>query len=280
MAFFNCYRKNEHRVFQQQYFEAHMKLTFLGSGSAFAVDGNYQSNAILQTNSGKILLIDCGTDIRLSLLELDLSYKNISHVYLSHLHADHVGGLEWLAFTTKFNPTCEKPTLYIPEAVLKDLWNKTLSGGLSSLEGIDADITTYFNTYSIASNESFIWEGIEFYIVQTLHFISGYAIMPSYGLIFSIDGCTIFFTADAQFTPLYFNPLYKQANIIFHDCETTDIHSGLHAHYSDLKTLDSEIKKKIWLYHYSENSLLDAKKDGFAGFVRKGQSFLLPYENT
>lgn len=252
-----------------------MKLTFLGSGSAFAVDGNYQSNAILQADSGNTLLIDCGSDARLSLLDLNLSYQDISHVYLSHLHADHIGGLEWLAFTTKFNPACKKPTLYSSEAVLKDLWNRSLSGGLSSIEGVDADITTYFNIHSIAPNDFFIWEGIEFYIVQTLHYISGYAIMPSYGLIFSIGGRTVFFTSDSQFTPYYFNSLYKRAAIIFHDCETNEFHSGLHAHYSDLMTLDPDLRSKMWLYHYTENPLLDAEKDGFAGFVKKGQSFLL-----
>lgn len=250
-----------------------MKLIFLGSGGAFAVDGNYQSNMLLQTNSGRLLLLDCGTDIRLSLLEFGLTYQDITHVYLSHLHADHAGGLEWLALTTKFNAACRRPILYTPVDVYKDLWNKTLSGGLSSIEGINADIHTYFEVFPIASNHCFIWESIDFYIIQTLHFISGYAIMPSYGLIFTINNYTVLITTDAQFTPYYFEPLYKKADIIFQDCETTPIHSGLHAHYSELNTLDPNIKKKMWLYHYTANPLLNAERDGFAGFVKKGQTF-------
>ncbi len=69
-----------------------MKLTFLGSGSAFTMN-NRQSNMILE-DDGKILLIDCGTDIRHSLHQQDLSYKDIDAVYISHLHADHIGGME------------------------------------------------------------------------------------------------------------------------------------------------------------------------------------------
>lgn len=252
-----------------------MKLTFLGSGSAFTVDGNYQSNMLLQASSGNSLLLDCGTDIRLSLLDCGLSYLDISHVYLSHLHADHAGGLEWLAFTTKFNPSCKKPNLYIPVDVCKDLWDKTLSGGLRSIEGVTAELETYFEVYPIEANGYFIWEGIKFYLIQTIHFFSRFAIMPSYGLIFTINKSTVFITMDTQFTPLYFNPIYKVADIIFHDCETAASHSGLHAHYSELTTLDAEIKKKIWLYHYTENPLLNAEQDGFAGFVKKGQSFFL-----
>ena len=54
---------------------------------------------ILESEDGSKLLIDCGTDARHSLHELGLSYKDIEHVYISHLHADHAGGLEWLGFS-------------------------------------------------------------------------------------------------------------------------------------------------------------------------------------
>lgn len=250
-----------------------MKLLFLGTGSAFAVDGNYQSNMLLQASSGKNFLIDCGTDIRFSLFEQGFNYRSIDHVYISHLHADHVGGLEWLAFTTKFDPHCKKPSLYVPEPVLKNLWTNSLEGGLSTLEGINADITTYFDVFPVEPNGSFVWEEAKFSIVQTLHAISGYAIMPSYGLLIEYKGKHFFITTDAQFTPSYFNIIYRKADLIFHDCETVPAKSGVHACYHDLCTLDEEIKKKMWLYHYNNGSLPDAVSDGFAGFAVKGQSF-------
>ena len=92
-----------------------MKLIFLGSGSAFTMD-NYQSNMILETETTEVeslslshkgvdvdvdlattrkrLLIDCGSDIRWSLAEQGLSYKDIQNIYISHLHPDHFSGLE------------------------------------------------------------------------------------------------------------------------------------------------------------------------------------------
>lgn len=250
-----------------------MKLLFLGTGSAFAVDGNFQSNMLLQAKSGRNFLIDCGTDIRLSLFEQGFSYRHVHAVYLSHLHADHVGGLEWLAFTTKFDPECQRTTLYAPEGVLKDLWNKTLEGGLSSIQGITADIGTYFDVVSIEPNGSFTWEEATFYIVQTLHAISRYAIMPSFGLLIHYKEKVIFITTDSQFTPTSFNMIYQKADLIFHDCETSSIKSGVHAHFDELNELDESIKKKMWLYHYNAGPLPDPIANGFAGFVTKGQAF-------
>ena len=80
-----------------------LKLIFLGSGSAFTVGtGNYQSNLLLQKDNDS-LLIDAGGDLRFALYDQHLTYKDIKNVYISHLHADHVGGLEWLAINTHFD---------------------------------------------------------------------------------------------------------------------------------------------------------------------------------
>ena len=50
---------------------------------------------------------------------------------------------------------------------------------------------------------------------------------------------------------------------------------GVHPDYDDLKRLDKNVKKRMWLYHYSDlgKNMPDAVADGFAGFVKEGQSF-------
>jgi hypothetical protein len=40
-----------------------------------------------------------------------------------------------------------------------------------------------------------------------------------------------------------------------------------------LSALSAEIKRKMWLYHYQPGPLPDAEKDGFRGFVKRGQTF-------
>jgi ribonuclease BN (tRNA processing enzyme) len=249
-----------------------MKLIFAGSGAAFTLT-NYQSNMIVESDNGKRLLLDCGSDARFSLKRLGITYANIDSIYISHLHADHVGGLEWLGFSTKFDSQCKKPHLYISRLIKNELWSNVLSGGMLSLQGEVADLDTYFEIHSIAHNGSFCWEGVEFQLVQTIHIMDGFSIVPSFGLLFTINGIKTFLTTDTQFSPDQIKDFYDMADLIFHDCETAQIKSGVHAHYNKLRTLSEKFKKKMWLYHYQDGELPDAKADGFLGFIRMGHVF-------
>ena len=81
-----------------------MKLQFLGVGSQFSGHDQYHSNMVITARSGKRMLIDCGSDVKFSLAECGLLPTDLDAVYISHLHADHIGGMEWLALSTLFQP--------------------------------------------------------------------------------------------------------------------------------------------------------------------------------
>lgn len=252
---------------------SNVKLTFLGTGSAFTTGcNNFQSNMLLENTKGKRLLIDCGSDVRLSLFEQGFSYEDISAVFISHLHADHTGGLEWLAFNTYFHKL-PKPALYISNKLVKCLWNNVLKGGLDSLDNSKAALSTFFDVRPVADPGYFIWSRTQFTLIPTRHTKTFQKNNPSFGLMFKVKGKTLLITADTQFTPKLFEDYYDQADMIFHDCEVSDTPSGVHATYEQLKELDPVIKGKMWLYHYDSNRLPNAKKDGFLGFVKKGQTF-------
>lgn len=251
-----------------------MELQFIGTGSAFTIgDSNYQSNMLLRSRLGRTLLLDCGTDVRLALYELGLSYRDIDDVYISHLHSDHVGGLEWLGLSTKYDPRCVKPIMYINEFICDDLWQHVLAGGMRPLQDDKGELETFFTVQRVKRQGSFIWQGTEFKQVETIHIDKGPIIMPSFGLLFTVNDHKTFLTTDTQFTPDHLAAVFAEADLIFHDCEILKMHTGVHANYQDLKTLDSKIKAKMWLYHYNPGHLPDAKADGFRGFVLKGQVF-------
>jgi ribonuclease BN (tRNA processing enzyme) len=250
------------------------KLLFLGSGSAFTVGAdNFQSNIFVIKETGEKLLIDCGSDIRFSLYEAGFSYQDLTDIYISHLHADHVGGLEYAGITTLFDPQCSTPNLYLSQELASELWETSLSGGMKSLQGKIATLDSYFNVHCIPNKGYFDWENIRFELIRVIHVNNGFYLMPSYGLFFEVDGVKIFLTTDSQLCfDLHFD-YYQKADLIFQDCETASYPTTVHAHYSELVDLPSDIKKKMWLYGYQPTSLPDAQKDGFLGFVIKGQSF-------
>jgi len=57
----------------------------------------------------------------------------ISRIFISPT-CRHVGGLEYVGFSTKFDPKW-KPNLYLSKELAGQLWNNTLSGGMRSIEG-------------------------------------------------------------------------------------------------------------------------------------------------
>jgi len=286
-----------------------MKFTFLGTGSAFCMN-NYQTNILVEDGKHK-LLIDAGGDVRFALAELGYTYKDLDAIYITHGHADHIGGIEYVSFCSYFDPSKNKIPLYCNKGLVDDLWNNALSFGLSSVQGKVVNLNDYFNLEQIDSNGYFNWGSGKFEIVQAVHIMNGYTIVPTFGLMITIGKKKIYFTGDTQFNPHQIEDFYEEADIIIQDCETTKFCSRVHANYSELRTLKYETKRKMWLVHYqdlilsskyndkkklksaanilgidveklkyrlsmetiiSEKWEKKAKEDAFKGFVEKGQT--------
>lgn len=272
-----------------------MIIQALGTGSAFTLK-NRQTNLLI-THNGRRLLVDCGSDVRLSLDDMNLSCLDIDAVYISHLHADHVGGMEWLGFGAYFDPRYTRlrtgqpkhltgieggykpkvrPQLFCQRNLMIDLWDHSLSGGMRGLEGVDATLETYFEPQPVETNGHFVWEGIRFDIVQAVHVSARYSIMDTFGLMFNCPatGKRLYHTSDVQFCPkTSIEAYYREADWILHDCETLYLPvmdeqdrptgevrafmSGVHSHYDDLLTLPDAIRAKMVLIHYQDNVLRD-----------------------
>lgn len=218
-----------------------LEVFFVGNGSALNLVKN--NNNILLIKGEDHLLLDCGITCPRALYETTgLSPDKITNIAISHLHGDHVGGLEVFGWYHCINKSVAR------------VWSKV---NTLSVLWTPMDFMAH-EAFRLMSND--IWEfhvgSIKVKFVKTQHVDN----IKSYGYI--VDD-RVLFTMDSCFSP----ELLKDYDVIFHDCSSKK--NPVHACIEELRTLPKEMKSKMWLMHLDEGDY--GNVDDFKGFVPVGK---------
>ncbi|MFC3748726.1 MBL fold metallo-hydrolase [Paenibacillus sp. GCM10012306] len=220
-----------------------ISLQMLGTGSALAK--NYFNNNGLLLDKNYTLMIDCGVTAPLAMHELSRSFRDVNATLITHIHADHVGGLEEQALTLKHKYN-RKMTLLLPEALVEPLWDHTLMGGMYQ-QGVASSLEDIFDVIPLSPGVPHrLSEGLVLELLQTPH-VPG---KDSYSMIVNGD---IFYSADIIFQPDLLIDLVREQGIrrILHDCQlggTGHVHTTL----EELLSLPEDVRRVIYLMHYGD----------------------------
>jgi ribonuclease Z len=91
-----------------------MKVTVLGSSSALPTSERFPSAHVLNAHE-RLFLIDCGEGTQMQLRRNRIRFSKINHIFISHLHGDHVFGLYGLLSTFSLMGRVAPVHLYAPE---------------------------------------------------------------------------------------------------------------------------------------------------------------------
>lgn len=91
-----------------------MKITFFGSSHG-APEPNRKCSSIMLEAGGKNYIIDMGCDITPDLVNRGLTPKDISAVFITHSHGDHINGLVPFVNLCSWYYTDADPLIMLPE---------------------------------------------------------------------------------------------------------------------------------------------------------------------
>ena len=66
-----------------------MQLTILGCHSATPRENKHTTSQLLEVK-GHLFLIDCGEGTQIQLRKTKVKFSRIQHIFISHLHGDHL----------------------------------------------------------------------------------------------------------------------------------------------------------------------------------------------
>jgi ribonuclease Z len=98
-----------------------MQVTFLGTSGAVPTTQR-NTSAVLVRREGERLLFDCGEGTQRQMMRYGTGFS-ISHVFLTHLHGDHVLGLPGLCQTFDFNDREEPLAVHTPPGTKRAVEN-------------------------------------------------------------------------------------------------------------------------------------------------------------
>lgn len=250
----------------------HLEVFFLGVGSAFAKK-NFNTNFLLIKGKDHVL-VDFGITGPTALWQnARLCPTEIKCILPTHVHGDHVGGMEQLAFMHRY-VSQTKPTCIISEALQQELWHHTLYGALRHLT--DSDRTLRFGDYFNIlrpNQEGYVeWGKIKIKLYPTRH-IAVPTGEPAFITNALCVNDQVLFTGDS----VYDMPLickHARCKAVFADCGMHEvIKNGTHASIEELRSLPAIIKAKMHLVHYSDN-YENYNVEEFAGLTQAGVRYV------
>nr|7U2S_A Chain A, Apyc1 [Paenibacillus xerothermodurans]7U2S_B Chain B, Apyc1 [Paenibacillus xerothermodurans] len=242
-----------------------LQIQMIGTGSAFAKKF-YNNNALVKCN-GFQLLIDCGVTAPRALHELGVPITGIDGILITHIHADHVGGIEEFAFRLKYKYGMTIK-LFVPAALVNPLWDHSLRGGLENkAEGLE-QLADYFDV--VALEEAVVHEihpGLTVELVRSQH-IAGKA---SYSLLLNN---LLFYSSDARFNYAQLVELSTsgRCKYILHDCQLAEP-AAVHATLNELLTLPEAVQEMIMLMHYDDEMEQFIGKSGKMSFMQQHKTY-------
>ncbi len=221
----------------------------LGVGDAFSE--RHHPACLLLICDDFYLSIDCPDRYRAVLSEASsrsgrqVGLDQINDFVITHVHGDHMNGLEGVGFFKHFVEK-RKVRVYTISDVRASIWDSRLKGSMSTLwdgqkynrMGFD----DFFDYYPLGQNDA---DRVGPFRVRT--YLTGHHV-PTFGMLIEAGGKRLGYSGDTAFDPGLIEFL-DPADLIIHETNLGPAHTDIHL----LTGLPVETQAKIRLIHYPDD---------------------------
>lgn len=236
-------------------------LRFLGTGAAESSPLGH-SSAVLERDGAPQLLIDCGPDVVPRFW--DTYGMAPPAIFLTHLHLDHIGGMEALFSRIMFgDKRLPPPALFVHAGLLP-----LMQGRLADYPGVAAEGgMNFWDAFHLVPVSRGFWhQGLWYDVFGTRHHRPG----TSFGI--TLRGCFIY-TGDTRPIADLLEPLDARGPIA-HDCALNGNPS--HAGLDDIDAYPEHLRSRLLLYHYAKPADAEAMRQRGYRVAEPGEVVALP----
>jgi ribonuclease BN (tRNA processing enzyme) len=227
-----------------------VRLTFLGSGDAFASGGRFQACMYLD-DGAEPMLLDCGSTALVALRRAEIDPNSIGFVALSHLHGDHFAGLPWIILDGQFAGRT-MPLRIAGPAGVEERVKRTFEALYPGAGDIERAFATTFGEFSEATPYELGPARITPFEVRHSSGAPSYALRVEYG------EKVIAYSGDTEWTDALVQ-VADGADLFVCECNFFDLKAPGHLNYVTLAEQRPRIDcDRIVLTHMSEGMLARA----------------------
>lgn len=223
----------------------------VGVGDAFT--SKYHNACLLFEGAGERLLVDAPPALARALADLGaqggerVSLGDVDRVLVTHLHGDHVGGLEQLLYFRRF-VTGKKCSVYAMPEVLSGLWDTRLRGGMEWLMDASGErhrmrLEDYADVVPLGPGRTSIGP-FEVEHRPTIHHVPTSALRVR---LAERPRAAVGYSADTSFDPLLVAWL-AEADLFFHETN-----HGVHTPLASLLGVPASERERMRLIHYPDD---------------------------
>jgi ribonuclease BN (tRNA processing enzyme) len=226
-----------------------LEVIVLGVGDTFSE--RHHGSALLLGCDGFWLAIDCPDQYRGVLKDAAdisgraLSLSDIDHVLITHVHGDHMNGLEGVAFYKHF--VDQRPVKLVTSPDVRAcIWDQRLQASMSSLyngrELRSLGFDDYFELLPLSWTEAIDVGPFRIRARKTKHHV------PTSALLIEAAGRLLGYSSDTAFDPELITFL-EPADLIIHETNLGPAHTP----YASLAALPAALRSRMRLIHYMDS---------------------------